>query len=81
MNLGGEEVLLPVPGIRREFQIDEESADEEMLDLVSSGLDYVKVLMPGDDLPPELLTGEASWEISEQHRTIARQRISMQLVS
>lgn len=81
MNLGGEEVLLPLPGIRREFQFEEESPDEEMLELVSSGLDYVKVLMPGDDLPPELLTGEASWEISDAHRTIARQRISMQLVS
>ena len=81
MNLAGEEILLPFPGIRREFHIEEESADDKMLELVSSGLDYVKVLMPGDDLPSELLTGEASWEITDAHRNIARQRISMQLVS
>lgn len=81
LNLGGEEVMLPFPGIRREFDIEEESADDQMLEMVASGLDYVKVLMPGDDLPKELLTGEASWEISDEHRKIAQQRLSMQLVS
>lgn len=81
LNLEGEEVLLPFHGIRREFDIEEESADDLMLEQVAHGLDYVKVLMPGDDLPSELLTGEASWEISDEHRTIAKQRLSMQLVS
>ena len=81
VNLGGEEVMLPLPGIRREFKIEEESVDDRMLGLVADGLDYVKILMPGDDLPKELLTGEASWEISDEHRMIARQRLSMQLVS
>lgn len=81
VNLGGEEVVLPLPGIRREFKIEEESVDDRMLGLVADGLDYVKILMPGDDLPKELLTGEASWEISDEHRKIARQRLSMQLVS
>ena len=81
MNLGGEEVILPLRGIRREFKIEEETPDDEMLELVSNGLDYVKALMPGDDLPPELLTGEASWEISDTHSQVAKQRISMQLVS
>ena len=81
MNLGGEEVILPLRGIRREFKVEEETPDDEMLELVSNGLDYVKALMPGDDLPPELLTGKASWEISDTHRQVAKQRISMQLVS
>ena len=81
MNLGGEEVILPLRGIRREFKIEEETPDDEMLELVSNGLDYVKALTPGDDLPPELLTGEASWEISDTHRQVAKQRVSMQLVS
>ncbi len=81
LNLGGEEVMLPFKGIRREFNIEEESGDAQMLDLVATGLDFVKVLMPGDDLPTELLSGEASWEISNDHRTIAKQRICMQLVS
>ncbi|NKB55192.1 MAG: hypothetical protein GKS00_02550 [Alphaproteobacteria bacterium] len=81
LNLGGEEVMLPFPGIRREFDIEEDSSDDVMLGLVASGLDYVKVLMPGDDLPKELLTGEASWDVSDEHRKIAQQRLSMQLVS
>ena len=81
MNLGGEEVIVPLRGIRREFKIEEETPDDEMLELVSNGLDYVKALTPGDDLPPELLTGEASWEISDTHRQVAKQRVSMQLVS
>lgn len=81
VNLGGEEVVLPFPGIRRELKIEEETADDKMLGLVAEGLDYVKTLMPGDELPKELLTGEASWEVSGEHRKIARQRLSMQLVS
>jgi hypothetical protein len=81
LNLGGEEIMLPFVGIRREFSIEEDSSDDKMLMLVAGGLDYVKVLMPGDDLPSELLTGEASWEISDDHRKIAQQRLSMQLVS
>ncbi len=81
LNLGGEEVMLPFTGIRREFSIEEDSSDDQMLELVASGLEYVKVLMPGDDLPSELLTGEASWEISDDHRKVAQQRICMQLVS
>ena len=41
MNLGGEEVILPLRGIRREFKIEEETPDDEMLELVSNVLDYV----------------------------------------
>jgi len=81
LNLGGEEVLLPIPGICKEFEIEDDTPDGKMLQMVITGLDYIKVLMPGDDFPKELLTGEASWEISDKHRQIARQRVSMQLVS
>ncbi len=81
LNVGGEELILSIPGIRKEFEIEDDTPDGKMLDMVVSGLDYIKVLMPGDDFPKELLTGEASWEITEKHRQIARQRVSMQLVS
>jgi DNA mismatch repair ATPase MutS len=37
--------------------------------------------MPGDKFPKELLTGEASWEVTEEHKAVARQRVCMQLVS
>jgi len=81
LNLGGEEVVLPIPGICKEFEIAEDTPDYKMMQMVITGLDYVKVLMPGDEFPKELLTGEASWEITDQHRQVARQRVSMQLVS
>lgn len=81
LNLGGEEITLPIRGICREFNIKESSPDFAMLEMVAAGLDYVKILMPGDRFPKELLTGEASWDISAEHRTIARQRVCMQLVS
>jgi len=81
LNLGGEEVTLPIRGICREFSIEEDTPDYQMLELVAAGLDYVKILMPGDDFPKELLTGEASWEVTEEHKAVARQRICMQLVS
>jgi hypothetical protein len=81
LNLGGEEVVLPIPGICREFEIEDNTPDYNMLQMVITGLDYVKVLMPGDTFPKELLTGEASWDITDKHRQIARQRVSMQLVS
>ncbi len=81
LNLGGEEVMLPFKGIRREFNVEEDSPDDKMLDLVANSLEYVKIVMPGDDIPKEILTGEASWEVTDEHLRVARQRISMQLVS
>lgn len=81
ITLGDNEVLLSLPGIRREFGITDGSADGEMLDLVEQALDFVPMLKVGDPLPKEILTGEASWEVTERHRTIATQRVSMQLVT
>jgi len=52
-----------------------------MLRMVIAGLEYVKVLLPGDEFPKEILTGEASWEITDQNRQVAWQRVSLQLVS
>ena len=81
ITLADKEALLPIEGIKREFDLDEESHDGQMLDLVEEALSYVGVLRIGAPLPAEVLTGEASWEVSERHKTIAYQRITMQLVS
>lgn len=81
INLGGEEVTLPFKGICREFDIEVDSQDGEMLNLVAEALDFVKVLRIGDAIPREVLTGEASWEVTDKHREIAYQRLSMQLVT
>lgn len=81
VNLAGEEIILPFPGICREFNIDRKSHDGKMLNMIAHSLDFIKFLMLGDALPKEILTGEASWEVSGQHRMVAYQRLSMQLVS
>lgn len=72
---------LPFRGILREFKIAEDSADARMLDQVTKALKYVKGLRLGDPLPKEILTREASWELSERHLKIAYQRVSVQLVN
>ena len=78
--LGDDEVVLAFAGIRREFALDG-TADSAMLDLVARGLRYVKELHIGDDLPEEIVTGRASWEVEQRHRDIAFQRLTMQLVT
>ncbi|MBL6934759.1 MAG: hypothetical protein ISR48_05045 [Alphaproteobacteria bacterium] len=81
IRLSDEEAVLPLGGIRREFDFHEESIDGKMLCLVEEALDYVNSLRIGDPLPSEILTGEASWEVSERHRTTAYHRLTVQLVS
>lgn len=74
-------VSLPFKGIKREFKIADDSADAQMLEQVTKALKYVKGLRIGDPLPKEILTREASWELSERHLKIAYQRVSVQLVN
>jgi hypothetical protein len=81
VNLGGEEVTLPFTGLCREFGIEANSHDDKMLHMIAQSLDFVKFLLIGDAIPKEILTGEASWEVSDEHRRIAYQRLSMQLVT
>jgi len=79
VNVGGNQVVLPVAGVIKEFALG--PADIEMLELVSQALRFVRGLRIGDALPKEILTGEASWEVSQKHRIVARQRVLMQLVN
>lgn len=82
MDLGdNNEVSLPFPGIMREFGIAEDSDDARMLEYVGNGLFYVRILRPGDKIPKELLTGEASWEVTTEHRKVAYQRLTLQMVT
>ncbi len=75
------DVSMSFKGFRREFRIAEDCADGRMLDLIAKGLRYVKGLRPGDPLPKEILTREASWDLSDRHVRIAYQRVSLQLVN
>jgi len=75
------EASLPFASIAKEFGIAPESPDALMLARIATGLKYVKGLFPGDPLPKEILTGEASWSLSPKHILIAHQRVAMRLVS
>ena len=77
----GSTVSLPLSAVCREFGIDEESNDGELIGLVDRALDFINVLRPGDDLPLEVLTGEASWKVDTSHQQIAYNRVTMQLVT
>ncbi|OSQ36185.1 hypothetical protein [Thalassospira mesophila] len=77
----GSTVSLPLRAVCREFGIDEDSNDGELIGLVDKALDFINVLRPGDDLPLEVLTGEASWAVDNNHRQIAYNRVTMQLVT
>ena len=79
LSIEGSEFALPFAGILREFGIEEDSDDSRMLDLVTEALHYQRVIHPGDPVPKEMITGEASWEITEDHRRIAMQRLNVQL--
>ena len=55
--------------------------DGRMLDLIAQSLDFIGGLRIGDPLPPEVLSGEASWEPDELHLQIANARLQWQLVT
>ncbi len=75
------EAVLVFDGIRKEFNIVKDSHDDLMLNKVAEALQFVNGMRMGDDLPSEVATGEPSWEPSERHFLIAKQRLTLQLVS
>lgn len=81
IKLASNDAVLSFDGLRREFMFAEDSHDARMLAKVAEGLTFVRGLRPGDDLPKELTTREASWEVQDKHILIARQRLTMQLVT
>lgn len=81
IKLASNEAILGFEGIKREFMLTDKTVDGRMLDRVAEGLQFVRGLRVGDSLPKEILTREASWEPSDRHLRIARQRLTMQLVT
>jgi hypothetical protein len=81
VHLGEKEAAIPLSSLRREFGIEEGSDDGRMLELIAQALDFVAGLRIGDPLPPEVLSGEASWEPDEVHLQIANARLQWQLVT
>ena len=81
ISMAKNEAFLTLVSLKKEFQIAGDSPDALMLNRISDGLKYVKGLLIGDELPKEILTGEASWQPSPKHLAIAHQRVGMRLIT
>ena len=81
ITMAKNEAFLTLVSLKKEFQIDSDTPDGQMLNRIADGLKYVKGLLIGDELPKEILTGEASWKPSAKHLTIAHQRVAMRLIT
>jgi hypothetical protein len=79
--LGSLNAALPLPTLRAEFNIDPDSSDGKLLDIIEKSLRYVKEIRPNDSIPSELLDGRASWAVEERHRMIAQSRLIVQVTS
>lgn len=78
----GETVgAVPIKQLRSVFEIDPESDDEKLLEYAVDGLEFVREIRPGDSVPLEVLTGEASWMVDEKYLIAAKARITMQLIA
>ena len=75
VRLGEREAAIPLRALLREFGIDAESSDGRMVGLIAESLDFVSGLRLGDALPPEVLTGEASWQPGPEHLAAASARL------
>jgi hypothetical protein len=79
--LGDLKGSIAIPVLRSEFDLNPETKDGKLLGIVEKSLRFVREIRPNDSIPHELLDGTASWTVDEKHRTIARNRLTMQLVS
>jgi len=81
MPLEGGDVSLKLSGIKHELELGPEDHDAKTLDTIAEALKYVRGIQAGDPVPSELLSGEASWDVSAKDRATAHNRVTMQLVS
>lgn len=80
VRMGNRDGVVPLRSLQIKLGIEDDSADGRMLDRIGEALDFVHELRPGDPLPAEILTGEASWQPGPAHRHIASQRLRGRLI-
>jgi len=81
MPIGGQDAVVPLRSLQRELDIRDDSPDGRMLGLIAASLDFVSGLRPGEPLPAEVISGEASWEPRAEHRARAERNLQMQLIA
>jgi hypothetical protein len=80
VDLGDMEGQLKLRHIRKQFNIEPDSHDDKMLHTVVKALNFVEDIRAGDKIPNEILDGTSSWTVSPRHKTIARNRLEVQLI-
>src|SRR5690348_143181 len=81
VRLGELTAALTLPSLCTAFGISAHCHDGQMLEVVASGLRYVREIRPGDSIPRELLDGSASWSVDERHRVRAHTRVLVHLAA
>lgn len=81
VDMGDLDGLVDIDVLKKEFGLSSNSHDGKLVDVAVAALRYVPDVKPGDTVPSELLTGEASWSVSPRHKRIAEQRLQVQLLS
>lgn len=71
VRLGAVRGGITLTALRRNFNIEEESNDNRLLDVVDRSIRYVNEIRPGDAIPSELLDGSASWRVTDTHIAMA----------
>lgn len=79
--LDDTEAVVPLDAVIKLFNIKRDSRDGRLLGLIGRGLRFKPTLRMGEKLPSEVVTGEASWEVSRYHLQVASARLQMQLLS
>jgi len=81
VNLGEMKGAVPTKSLAKEFGIEDDSTDAQLLSTIGGALKFVREIRPNDSIPRELLDGSASWTIEDKHKEVARGRITVQVVS
>jgi hypothetical protein len=81
IKLDDQEAALPLARIGREFGVVAGSGDAKMLELIVTSLEYVSCLRLGDELPAEVVSGQASWTPRGEFKRLAEARLRGQLIA
>lgn len=79
--LGDINAAMTVNSVKREFGINAEDKDSQLLDMAEKALFYVRFIAPGDAIPTEIIDGTASWSIDEIHYQTAHNKLLLKLAS
>ena len=80
VRMGEREAVVPLRGLQARLGIPDDSPDGRMLGTIADALQFVSEIRPGDKLPDEVLSGEASWKPEPVHHHIAASRIRGRLI-